>query len=110
MALVVAQNCLRVDHVDLRPLLIKRVLDLNQLLQVNLAESPVEHARNGEFGAAIVEPTLHFFKEQILQLIGEDLDSFAEVNVVLRLIVRDGHNEASVDVGVRLHQLIDPLY
>ena len=62
MALKVAQNCLRVDHVDLRPLLIKRVLDLNKLLQVNLAESAIEHARNGEFGAAIVEPTLHFFK------------------------------------------------
>ena len=110
MALVVAQNCLRIDHVDLRPLLIKRVLDLNQLLQVNLAEGPVEHARDGELGAAIVEPALLLLKEQILQLICKDLDSFAEDHAVLRLIVRDGHNEASVDVGVWLHQLIDPLY
>ena len=44
MALELAKYRLRVNHVDLCQPVVKAMLDLSQLLEVNLAVSPIKHA------------------------------------------------------------------
>lgn len=103
MSLKLAKYRLRVNHVDLCQPVVKAMLDLSQLLEVNLAVSPIKHAWDWKLSSAILKSTLHFLKEQVLILIREYLDSLSELNVILCAIMRYWHYKASVDISVWLH-------
>ena len=59
------------------------------------------------FASAICIPILFLFKEQVHVLVCEDLDAAEELFIVPVVILRRRHDEARVDQGVSLLQLIN---